>query len=320
MAGRIRIPVWNDTCAPLSPPYNFNQDLMEFHFCNVSPDINTSIQMRTNCLNSSQTDTVPHIGGYYPTHAQTAEIRTGIGLFISYHNLSAKHFAKFSDSVVLVGSESTNLENCKRMELKAYDLYVGDSLDYRYDWACVYRQPLDYPVVFVLNGVLRDGSDRTIKLTYSGFTSEGTGKDTIRIFLREDRMYPASAQAQLYDAGQQLLGQASIAYDGQLNGLFPGDTFSVDPGTEIENTFKHALRGFEISPNPFNRSARIRMVNGPGPVSAGIYDIAGRQRAHFDEIGKDGVAWDAGKMAPGIYILKAETGGNVISRNLIIIR
>jgi hypothetical protein len=321
MAGRLRVPVWTDTCVPLTPPWYHNQNYMEFHFCNVSPDINTSIGMRTNCLNSSQTDTVPHIGSYYPTAAQTAEVRTGIGLFISYNDLAARHFVKFSDTVVQTGSASTNLENCKRMELKAYDLYAGVYLDYRYDWACVYRQPLDYPVVFVLDSALRNGTDRTLKVTHSGVVSQGTGQDTIRVYLPEDQMYPAAAQVELADAGQQVLGQAAIAYDGQLDGLFPGDTFLVDTlSTRAQGAPALAPMDLEIFPNPFRQTAWILPGTEAGPAVVSIFDLAGRRKAHFRRVGRGGVVWDAGNMAPSIYIVRAETGNRIIVKKAVLAR
>jgi hypothetical protein len=242
------------------------------------------------------------------------------GDFISYYNLAAKNFAKFSDGVIQVGSATTNLDNCKRMELKAYDLYTGVYLDYRYDWACVYRQPLDHPVVFVLVNALRNGTDRTIKITHSGVVSQGIGKDTVRVYLPEDKMYPAGAQVALYDASQQLLGQTAISYDGQLDGLFPGDTFKLDTLTasSAERREMFTSSDLEVFPNPFRQSVTVVFSDVASLKGIRFYDIAGKQVAFFPSAGKGSLTWMPENAVPGIYIVKVGMTKGSLARKIIL--
>lgn len=322
MAGKLKIPGWTDVCTPLTPPYDFNDNRIEFHFCNRTPDINYSIWMRRNCRNSYETDTVPHIYGYYPN---PDHVRNGIGIFISYKDRTAKGFiADGSATELISGPDATNLDNNKMMELKAYDLYPGVALDYRYDWACVYLQPLDYPVVFHLADGLADGRTYTVKLSHSDLVSQGTGTASINVFLPEDKMYPTGALVEVFDSHQQLLGQTTINGNGQLDGLFPGDTFTISSFSTVGSELPVQASLYEnivAAPNPFKSIVSINvnlkdLMNHP---VAAIYNLQGRlvEQVVFPAGGTvRQMSWNAEGFPAGIYVLKLKMGNNIFSRKL----
>jgi hypothetical protein len=309
MAGRIRIPSWPDTCNPLVNG-NIMDNKIEFHFCNRAPDRNTSIILRPNC--NSNNDSVPRINKLYYVNPEA--VRTGLGLFISYNDQKASHFVDDNGQVIPVGGETGDiLPNGKRMELKAYSLKEGLYLDYRYDWACVYLQPLDYPVVLVLNGSISAARPFRAELAYDDTLAEATGTDTLRLFLAENRLYPTEAVLSLYDNNSQLFAADTIAYDGQLNGLFPGDTFLVNPGSGSMNVnLKHDNSLLNIFPNPIHSAALFRLSKhlSNKNIQIKIFDLNGR-------------LWDINRqrnMPSNIYIARIITKDRIQQKRIVLLK
>ena len=85
-----------------------------------------------------------------------------------------------------------------------------------------------------------------------------------------------------------------------------------------------------VSPNPFIQSTSIEFVlNKPGEVRASIYDAAGRHISRVVEghhaAGSYAVPWDgrsaSGARTPsGVYFLRFQADGNVMTRKVVLIR
>jgi hypothetical protein len=98
--------------------------------------------------------------------------------------------------------------------------------------------------------------------------------------LKENVLYPVPATISVLDDGGNVLGSESIAYDNQLQGLFPGDTFTVDLSALIEENTNVLVSNrilFSVNPNPVQETAlfRIHLIK-EMPVNLSIYDSRGR--------------------------------------------
>lgn len=78
-------------------------------------------------------------------------------------------------------------------------------------------------------------------------------------------------------------------------------------------------------PNPFAGSARITYeVVEAGPVRVAVYDVRGREVAVLDDrsvsAGQHALRMDANDLSAGVYIVRLETSGHVITRQAVIVR
>ena len=75
-------------------------------------------------------------------------------------------------------------------------------------------------------------------------------------------------------------------------------------------------------PNPFTRSTTIRFrLPSAGPVRLGVYDLAGRQVSRLlDETrpaGEHAVVWQSGSTPSGVYYVRLESGGQVVTKRCV---
>ena len=80
-----------------------------------------------------------------------------------------------------------------------------------------------------------------------------------------------------------------------------------------------------VYPSPFNSRTTVRFgVDRPVRVRLLVYDLQGRQVCTlFDrtpEVGYHRVAWDAGRIPSGIYVLRLEAGGRRQTMKVALIR
>ncbi len=78
-------------------------------------------------------------------------------------------------------------------------------------------------------------------------------------------------------------------------------------------------------PNPFNACTRFKIsIPREGQVRVVIYDLLGREIAVLvDEALKPGIkelTWDASEVASGIYFYRLETGEQVVTRKMIVLK
>ena len=62
----------------------------------------------------------------------------------------------------------------------------------------------------------------------------------------------------------------------------------------------------------------------PGPVSIGVYDVAGRHVATLldatQEAGGHTLTWDVGRLPSGLYFYRLRTGTGVATKTLLLTR
>jgi hypothetical protein len=309
-------------------------NLIQFHYCNISPDINISIGIKNNRTGYMDQIDSPRLDGH---HVTGEFLRNGFGLFISYNDGMAKKFLFEGDSVVQLGdATAVHLDDNKRMELKALGLQVGkEYLDYRYDWAAVYNQPLDYPVIVQVTGqAVPAGLQVRIDYGNGNSIQAPLSAGRAELPLKENVLYPVPATISVLDDGGNVLSSESIAYDNQLQGLFPGDTFTVDLSALIEENTNVLVSNrilFSVNPNPVQETAlfRIHLIK-EMPVNLSIYDSRGRLVKSLSEnsilgIGLHRITWGGkninGVKAPaGIYFARLQLAGRINHLKFLLIR
>jgi hypothetical protein len=78
-------------------------------------------------------------------------------------------------------------------------------------------------------------------------------------------------------------------------------------------------------PNPFTLSTTIRFrLPAAGPARLDVYDLAGRLWSRLlDEprpAGEHAVAWQPGSVPGGVYYIRLESGGQVVTKRCVKLR
>ena len=81
----------------------------------------------------------------------------------------------------------------------------------------------------------------------------------------------------------------------------------------------------EAYPNPFNPSTTIDIeLNYESNVSVSVYNVMGQMVDVLHEgnmsAGMTPITWDASNMASGMYIVKANVGGEVLNKKIMLIK
>jgi len=321
MAGKLRIPM-----APDAVQQDFDNG-MTFHFCNINPDMFAQISFRSGRQCGPQQN-APALQYQNCVSLPPAVFRSGFKLFLSYKDGQANGFVVNKDTVTSLGTQAVNLENNKRMELKSYCVYTGRPFDFRFDWAAVYSNPLVSPAVFIVNSSI-PGVRLTLQMKGPDTLIEATGNGTFRFNFPENRIFPDSATVSVYGAGSNLLGSANIPYDGQLNGLFPGDTFVIGPqGAGISGQISSSAEGaaLEVFPNPVTAlSAVAFLLDKPCLVEIRVFDVKGRlvksiAKRSFLGTGFHRLEWDGGKLLSGLYYLVLSVQGQKAIKPVLVLK
>ncbi|MGE5353893.1 MAG: AGE family epimerase/isomerase [Acidobacteriota bacterium] len=106
-------------------------------------------------------------------------------------------------------------------------------------------------------------------------------------------------------------------------------TFELNDVTSVASDNRQVPEGFSLSqnyPNPFNPVTKLRYSVGEAGshVSIRVYDVLGNLAATLvDELKDKGtyeVAFDASRLSSGIYFYRLQSGKNVISRKMTLLR
>ena len=100
---------------------------------------------------------------------------------------------------------------------------------------------------------------------------------------------------------------------------------SASASAEAEEALPEVLEVGAARPNPARSAATLRVgVPEAGPVEVAVYDAVGRRVAVLAAgeraAGWHDVAVDAGRLAPGVYVVRAVAGGAVATRTLTVVR
>lgn len=110
------------------------------------------------------------------------------------------------------------------------------------------------------------------------------------------------------------------AYGGQLTKLLTGQLIGIPSiGSGLPQTFSL----YQNYPNPFNPSTQIIFdLPKSGFTKIAVYDLLGREVAvlanNFKQAGRYSVSFDATGLSSGIYFCTLQSGGNSITRKMIL--
>ena len=120
--------------------------------------------------------------------------------------------------------------------------------------------------------------------------------------------YSGGGRSKYYYEGYNLMGDPSVMM------AVWGDTGIEEGGTQPLNT------GITVN-NPV-RSNAVVTLSGNGPAELNVFDLTGRLIAtpyRGELTGSRTVNWNAGSLAPGMYFLQLQQGGNVSTARVMVI-
>ena len=93
----------------------------------------------------------------------------------------------------------------------------------------------------------------------------------------------------------------------------------------IETSMPVSFNLSEAYPNPFNPSTSLDItLSNEGSVSIMAYNVMGQMVGTLHEgnmsAGNHTIAWDASSLASGMYIIKAEVAGNIVSKKVMLLK
>src|SRR3989339_602720 len=102
------------------------------------------------------------------------------------------------------------------------------------------------------------------------------------------------------------------------------NSFNLTTAVEHNHNVLHA-GDLIVAPNPFNPAVTI-IVNGNGAetlraTSLRVYNTNGRMVADLTSgVINNRVTWDAGTHPAGVYVVRAMTGGNILTKRITLLR
>jgi len=107
-----------------------------------------------------------------------------------------------------------------------------------------------------------------------------------------------------------------------------GDTNWMSKLTAVEHRRTVTPTAFELEqnfPNPFNPATKINYtIDKPGRVMLKMYNVLGKEMATLvDEVQSAGaysVTWDASTLPSGVYIYTLQSGSQIMSKKLLLMK
>ncbi len=106
-------------------------------------------------------------------------------------------------------------------------------------------------------------------------------------------------------------------------------SFKLEIPTSVKEEFENEIpSSFELSqnyPNPFNPSTSIKFsLPNAGMVKLSIYNVLGQEVANlvnsYKESGNYIINWNAGNLSSGMYIYRLETGSQIITKKMTLLK
>ncbi len=122
--------------------------------------------------------------------------------------------------------------------------------------------------------------------------------------------YSGGGRTKYYFEGYNLMGDPSVQ-------------MAIWGGTGMEEQHGGALQNTGILVNNPVRSAAVVTLSGNGPAELNVFDLTGRLVAtpfQGELNGSQMFNWNAGDLAPGMYFLRLEQGGEVSTTRVMVIR
>ncbi len=111
-----------------------------------------------------------------------------------------------------------------------------------------------------------------------------------------------------------------LVYSGSSEGELQTGTSVTDPHEHPETITLH-----QNYPNPFNPATSISFsIENTGHVTLGVYDVLGRRIALLlnepTQSGKHQISFDARNFSSGVYFYRLETGGQSLTRSMMLVK
>lgn len=99
----------------------------------------------------------------------------------------------------------------------------------------------------------------------------------------------------------------------------------LSTSSEEDEVFPTSITLDQNYPNPFNPSTTISYaLDSPGEVTLQVFNVLGKQVASlvngFQPSGELSVTWDASSAPSGVYIYRLRTGGEVLTKRMLLIK
>ena len=126
--------------------------------------------------------------------------------------------------------------------------------------------------------------------------------------------------------GEDLISDVLFEYKGDLSVI--SNIIADWNGSSLTADVVAVPDAFAMSPaypNPFNPSTSISLsISDAGNVNVSVYNLKGQMVSALAEgymnAGNYTFNWDASDQVSGMYLIKAETGGNVSIQKLLLIK
>ncbi|MCA0447488.1 MAG: T9SS type A sorting domain-containing protein [Bacteroidetes bacterium] len=110
-----------------------------------------------------------------------------------------------------------------------------------------------------------------------------------------------------------------------IDGVVYGDTTRTLVGVESDHLKPHTVILGQNYPNPFNPSTTIPFrLTQSGPVKMTVYDISGREirvlKNEFMAPGNHQVTFQADEFPSGLYLVRLEAEGKVLSKKMMLLK
>ncbi len=120
----------------------------------------------------------------------------------------------------------------------------------------------------------------------------------------------------------------NVDFNDVEGGPFHTEWFPLEVSTSISEPMSELPAEMELMqnyPNPFNPATTIRYaVPEPAHVRLQVFNVIGQRVASLvdgpQQAGWHNVSFDASRLASGVYIYRLETGGNVLTRKMMLVK
>ncbi|MDR3679173.1 MAG: T9SS type A sorting domain-containing protein [Flavipsychrobacter sp.] len=243
--------------------------------------------------------TTPVVGSFDPNFIAVSPQGSGPTGLINYTDSTLEYMVHFQNTGTYM----------------AQNIVVLDTLDANLDWTTLRPQYQSSACVVTLNNGIARFAFNNVDLPAEKDDEAGSnGMFTYTVKLKKNLA-----------AGTQIKNRAGIYFD--FNKPVPTNSTlnTLNKTSGISNVTAQGSNSFFIYPNPAagNFNAVVDSKEDNQPAYLNITDLAGKtviSRELVLQKGKQTIAVDAGRLAPGIYIASMYAGGQTQTQKLVIIK
>ena len=175
-------------------------------------------------------------------------------------------------------------------------------------------------------GANADPSQTTGDVLAASFEADLAPRDLVQFGTAgEDRGYLALGAGRVVVGGMteaSLAGASAGSFDAFAAALDPADLSFLGNAVATEGPASAGGPSLALAPNPASGAVRVTLGGLAEPVRVAVYDVLGREVAvvHDGPAPSAGLALDAGRLGPGLYLVRAVTPSGAATRALTVVR